>query len=194
LKMRRPSLQTLTVKLLALLALFAINAAHAGDFDVARLMQLLNTTPEGEVAYTEKKYSSLLNEPVVSSGTLAFHRPDTVEKNTLLPRKESFRIAGEELIVARKGAEKRFPLSSQPLLSAFAASLRGVLSGDAELLRRHYQLALTGDEQQWQLVMTPMEAGIIRYIEQISVNGHAGHVEQIEVRERSGDHSVLQVK
>ncbi len=174
--------------------MFATNVAHADGFDVARLMQLLGGSPEGEVAYTEKKYSSLLTEPVVSSGTLAFSRPDTVEKNIASPRKESFRIAGEELIVLRRGTEKRYPLSSQPLLSAFAASLRGVLGGDAELLRRHYNLTLTGDELQWQLDMVPIAADITRYVKGISVSGHGGHIEIIEVRESSGDRSVLQVK
>lgn len=177
----------------AVIALFATNVTHAESFDLARLMQLLSLAPEVEVAYSEKKYSSLLTEPIVSSGTLTFNRPDTVEKNTLLPRKERFRIAGEELIVARKGTEKRYPLSSQPLLAAFAASLRGVLGGDVELLRRHYLLTLTGEEQQWQLQMTPVEAEISRYVERISVTGHAGQIEQIEVREHSGDRSVLQV-
>lgn len=191
-------MKTLRLSILAYLvagmALLAANLAHAAGFDLAGLMQLLSNAPEGEVSYTEKKYSNLLIEPVVSSGTLAFGRPDTVEKNMLSPHKETFRIAGEELIVVRKGAEKRYPLSGQPLLSAFAASLRGVLGGDAELLRRHYQLTLTGAEQQWQLELTPIEAEISRYVEQISVTGHAGRIEQIEVRERSGDRSVLQVQ
>lgn len=156
-------------------------------------MQLLGNAPEGEVTYTEKKYSNLLTAPVTSSGTLVFRRPDTVEKNTLLPRKETFRIDGEELVVVRKGAEKRYPLSSQPLLSAFAASLRGVLGGDADLLHRHYQLALTGEEQQWQLEMTPTEAETSRYLDRIFVSGHAGHIGKIEILERSGDRSVLQL-
>ena len=179
--------------LLAVVAMFAANIAHADDFDLVHLMQLLSLAPESEVSYTEKKYSSLLTEPVVSSGTLAYRRPDTVEKNMLSPRKESFRIAGDALIVARKGSEKSYPLSSQPLLAAFAASLRGVLGGDAELLRQHYRLTLEGDEQQWRLELTPIEAEITRYVERIAVSGHASHIEQIEVRERSGDRSVLQV-
>ena len=187
----RPPMLTI---LIALMTLFAANIAHADNFDLVHLMQLLSLAPESEVSYTEKKYSSLLTEPVVSSGTLAYRRPDTVEKNILSPRKESFRIAGEELIVARKGSEKSYPLSSQPLLAAFAASLRGVLGGDAELLRQHYRLVLEGDKKEWRLEMTPIEDEIGHYVEQISVSGHAGHIEQIEVRERSGDRSVLQVR
>jgi outer membrane lipoprotein-sorting protein len=180
--------------LIALCPLSGVNAAYADNFDIARLMQLLSRAPESEMTYTEKKYSSLLVEPVVSSGTLAYRRPDTVEKNMTAPRKERFRIAGEELIMVRNGAEKRFPLSSQPLLSAFAASLRGVLAGDATLLRMHYRLALEGEEQAWRLELVPLDEDITRYVERILVSGRKGRIEQIEVRESSGDHSVLQVR
>jgi len=183
-----------TALFVAMMALVAASVARADNFDLVRLMQLLGVAPQAEVAYTEKKYSSLLTEPVVSSGTLAYRRPDTVEKNMVSPRKERFRIAGEELIVVRKGTENRYPLSSQPLLAAFAASLRGVLGGDAELLRLHYRLQLEGGEQAWRLEMTPIEDEITRYVERISVSGHAGRIEQIEVRESSGDRSVLQVR
>ena len=194
--MRLPfrSMPVFLVLVFVTFSLLATHPVHAESFDIARLMQLLASAPEGEVAYTEKKYSALLTEPVVSSGTLSYRRPDIVEKNMVLPRKESFRIVGEALIVARKGTEKRYPLSSQPLLSAFAASLRGVLGGDVKLLNQHFQLALSGSEQQWQLEMTPTEADITRYVERIFVTGHGSQVEQIEVREGSGDRSVLQVR
>lgn len=196
------SLQSLLRVLLAALlaALVALgpsswaDAADAGPFDIARLMQLLGEAPESEVAYTEKKYSSLLAEPVVSSGTLRFRRPDTVEKNMTAPRTERFSIAGEDLVMVRNGAERRFPISSQPLLSAFAASLRGVLAGDAALLRKHYRMTLEGVEQAWRLELLPVDAEITRYVERILVSGRAGRIEQIETRESSGDRTVLQVR
>src|SRR5471032_2442199 len=116
----------------AILLLLAAGAAWpAQALELARLMQLLSESPSSEVAYVEKKFSALLSAPVVSSGTLVYRRPDVVEKNMAVPREESFRIAGQELTVTRKGASKRIALSSEPLLMAFAASLRGVLSGDA---------------------------------------------------------------
>lgn len=192
------SLQSLLRVLLAALVALGpsswADAADAGPFDIARLMQLLGEAPESEVAYTEKKYSSLLAEPVVSSGTLRFRRPDTVEKNMTAPRTERFRIAGEDLVMVRNGAERRLPISSQPLLAAFAASLRGVLAGDAALLRKHYRMTLEGVEQAWRLELLPVDAEITRYVERILVSGRAGRIELIETRESSGDRTVLQVR
>lgn len=178
----------------ALFLLGTVCTTRAQGLDLPRLMQMLAAAPVAQVSFTEKKFSSLLSAPVVSSGKLVYRRPDIVEKNIDTPRKESYRFAGEELVVVRNGAEKRIPLSSQPLLSAFAASLRGILGGDSALLRQHYQLSLQGDELSWRLDMTPLEEETGRYVQRITVSGNAGRIEQIEVRETSGDRSILQVR
>jgi hypothetical protein len=173
--------------------LVAGTAWPAPAFDFAHLMKLLSESPSSEVPYVEKKFSALLSEPLVSSGTLVYRRPDVVEKNMAVPRQESFRIAGQEITVTRKGTQRRIALSSEPVLAALAASLRGVLSGDAAQLREHYRLALEGTELDWKLEMTPIDEEITRYVERIVVSGRAGHVRQIEVREANGDRSVLTV-
>ena len=178
----------------ALFLLTAMVATRAQSLDLPRLMQLLAAVPAAEVPYTEKKFSSLLSAPVVSSGKLLYRRPDIVEKNIETPRKESYRFVGEELVVTRDGKERRIPLSSQPLLAAFAASLRGVLGGDLALLRKHYALSLQGDEPSWRLDMMPIDEETLRFVTRVTVSGRAGRVGQIEVRETSGDHSVLQVR
>lgn len=180
--------------MLPLMLMVATNVARGDAFDLARLMQLLAATPTTEVSFIEKKYSSLLSEPVVSSGKLRHQRPDIIEKNIELPRKEQYRFVGDELLLVRNGTDKRIRLSSQPLLLAFAASLRGVLGGDLALLRTHYQLSLVGGLPSWRLELTPIDEGIGRYVQRIVVSGHDGRIEQIEVRESSGDRSVLQVR
>ena len=178
----------------ALFFMGTVYSTRAQDFDLPRLMQALATSPATQVAFTEKKFSTLLSVPVVSTGNLIYRRPDIVEKHIDTPRKESYRFTGDELVLRRSGSEKRIPLSSQPLLSAFAASLRGVLGGDLVLLRGHYQLALQGLENSWRLDMTPIDEETGRYVQRISVSGQGGKIAQIEVRETSGDHSVLQIR
>ena len=174
--------------------LTAMGATHAQSLDLPRLMQLLAAVPAAEVAFTEKKFSSLLSAPVVSSGKLLYRRPDIVEKNIETPRKESYRFSGDELVMTRGGKERRIPLSTQPLLAAFAASLRGVLGGDIVLLRKHYELSLQGDESSWRIDMTPIDEETLKFVQRVTVSGRAGRVGKIEVRESSGDHSVLQVR
>jgi hypothetical protein len=176
-----------------ILLLAASAASGAPALDLARLMQLLSESPSSEAPYVEQKFSALLSKPVVSSGTLVYRRPDVVEKNMAAPRQESFRISGQELTVTRDGGQKRIALSSEPLIAAFAASLRGVLSGNAAQLGEHFRLALEGAEPDWKLEMTPIDEDVARYVERIVVSGSSGRVRQIEVREASGDRSVLTV-
>lgn len=183
-----------TAALIFLASASVAGIVRAGGFDLLQLMQLLAASPAAEVSFTEKKYSILLSEPVISSGKLLYRHPDVVEKNIELPRKERYRFAGDDLLLVRNGTEKKIPLSSQPLLAAFAASLRGVLGGDLALLRNHYQLSLQGELPSWRLDMTPLEEETARYVQRIVVTGRAGRIEQIEVREASGDRSVLQVR
>ena len=178
----------------ALFLLTAVGIARAQSLELPRLMQLLAAAPTAEVAFTEKKFSTLLSAPVVSSGKLVYRRPDIVEKNVETPRKESYRFIGAELVLTRDGKERRIALSSQPLLAAFAASLRGVLGGDIVLLRKHYKLSLQGDESSWRIDMTPIDEQTFKFVQRVTVSGRAGRVAKIEVRESSGDHSVLQVR
>ncbi len=172
---------------------FASAAHPAPAFDLARLMQLLAATPSSEAPYIEKRFSALLAQPVVSSGTLVYVRPDVVEKKMTAPRQESYRIAGSTLTIARNGTFRSIALASEPILAASAASLRGVLSGDARQLGEYFRFALDGTEDAWQLDLTPIDEEVARYVQRIVVSGRLGRVRQVEVREASGDRSVLTV-
>ena len=191
----------LLLPLLLPLLLLLSAPLHAQTFGIDQLMQLLAAMPESEVRYYETRESNLLSQPVLSAGTLSFRRPDTVEKTMLEPRRETYRIVGQELIVIRgrggqdgKGSERRIALSSQPMLAAFAASLRGVLLGDAALLRRHYRIELQGEQNAWRLTLTPTAADMQRYVERITVAGREGSIAEIEVRERNGDSSLMRIQ
>jgi hypothetical protein len=95
--------------------------------------------------------------------------------------------------VERGGKEQRIALSSQPVLAAFAASLRGVLSGDAAVLQKYFKLKVTGDEGGWTLELTPANDAVAGHVERITVTGRAGRVEKIDTLEPTGDRTVLEV-
>ena len=44
------------------------------------------------------------------------------------------------------------------------------------------------------LELVPLDEEIARYVARILISGRAGRIEQIEVRESGGDHSVMQVR
>jgi hypothetical protein len=178
----------------ALFVAFAL-AAHPAlaAFDVAALMKQLAQTQEVKAPFVERKFASVLAVPIDSTGTLVYRRPDRVEKLVAKPRAERFLILADEVVVERGGKEQRIALSSQPVLAAFAASLRGVLSGDAAVLEKYFKLKVTGDEGGWTLELTPANDAVAGHVERITVTGRAGRVEKIDTLEPTGDRTVLEV-
>jgi outer membrane lipoprotein-sorting protein len=165
----------------------------AAALDVPGLMKLLASTSEVTKPYTERKFSPLLVASVDSAGTLRYKRPDLLEKQVTQPRKERFRILADAVVIERGGKEQRIALSSQPALAAFAASLRGVLSGDAAQLQRYFTLKADGTDAAWTLELTPSDPAIKGYVECVVVTGRQGQVSRIETFEASGDRTLLEI-
>ena len=168
-------------------------ALPAAALDVPGLMKLLAATPEVTKPYIERKYSPLLVASVDSAGTLHYKRPDLLEKQVTKPRSERYRILADAVVIESGGKEQRIALSSQPPLAAFAASLRGVLSGDAAQLQRYFTLKAEGTEAAWTLELMPSDAAIKGYVERVLVTGRQGQVSRIETFESSGDRTLLEI-
>ena len=176
------------------LVAFAFLAQPAlAAFDVAALMKQLAQTQEVKAPFVERKFSAVLAVPIDSTGTLIYRRPDLVEKLVAKPRAERFRILKDEVVVERGGKEQRIALSSHPVLAGFAASLRGVLSGDIAALQRYFKLRAAGDEKAWTLELTPADDTLANHVERIVVAGRGGRVERIETFETTGDRTVMEI-
>ncbi|MFT4194465.1 LolA-related protein [Ottowia sp.] len=167
--------------------------AGAAPWDVPALMQLLANHPSGRVQFTETKTLSVLDKPVVSTGELVYQPPDRLEKHTLKPRPESLVIEGNRLTVTRDGVKRELRLSQYPEVLAFIEALRGTLVGNQKLLQQHYTLALRGSEQSWQLIMTPLDERMFRWVRQIIVSGSGNAVKAVETLQADGDKSLITV-
>lgn len=177
----------------AALALGFLWLPAAAAIEVPELMKLLAATTEVQAPFTESKHSPVLAAPLDSAGMLVYRRPDVVEKTVTKPRRERFRILADEVVVERSGKEQRIALASQPVLAALAASLRGVLSGDAATLQKHFKLRASGDANAWTLELTPSDNAVAAYVERIVVAGRGGRVERIETFETTGDRTVTEI-
>ncbi|MGH8819025.1 MAG: LolA family protein, partial [Achromobacter pestifer] len=67
-----------------------------------------------------------------------------------------------------------------------------VLAGDTRALQENFDLALTGEANAWQLLLTPRSALLRQIFDNIQING-GQLVDRIELRETQGDRSVLQM-
>ncbi|MGB3068518.1 MAG: LolA-related protein [Ottowia sp.] len=174
-------------------ALVFVPSAWA-QWNVDALMQRLARHPTGEARFTETKKLSMLDAPVVSSGTLLYSPPDRLEKNTLKPKPESLVLERDRLTVVRDGKKHELRLKQYPEVMGIVEAIRGTLMGDQSLLRQYYALQLSGSEANWRLVLIPADERTQRWVTQILISGKQNQISTIETLQSDGDSSVMSIE
>lgn len=180
----------------ALSAADASNSKLAATWNVEQLMATLATVSSGNKRFVEKKFISMLTEPIVLNGTLAYIAPSRLEKRILSPYDESYIVDGNTLQIHNPGKNihRSFALPSYPALWAFVESFRATLAGDSKTLQRFYTTTLSGDRKNWELMLLPIEPSMLKAINSIRIKGTTEHITQIEVQETNGDRSILSIE
>lgn len=167
---------------------------YAADIQLADLMQMLAQTKHAKARFTEKKYIGIVDEPVESSGELAFTAPDKLEKRTLKPKQEALVLDGDTLTIDSPGKRQtRIKLQDYPEVAAFVESIRGTLAGDRSALEHVFKMDLSGSADKWQLVLTPTQAKMSKIITRIRMQGVRGDVHLIAFDHADGDRSEMLV-
>jgi Outer membrane lipoprotein carrier protein LolA-like len=188
--MRGAALTRFAILLAAVIAAFT---AHAqGDGDLERIMKALAAQPSATARFTESRTSALLREPIRSAGTLAHGPGGRLEKHTTSPRDERLVVEGGTVTYQRADGERRtLRLADLPGVLAMIEGLRGTLAGDLDALRRHYRVELQGGYEAWKLFLLPRDAQMAELVSDVRIAGSRGDVREVEIREASGDRSVL---
>ncbi len=174
--------------------LLTLLAAPAWAFDLSELMSLLAQRRSAEARFTEQRFVSGLDQPLLFSGTLSFAAPDRLSRLTLRPRPESFIVDGSRLTLERGGRSRVVQLADVPQLAGMVAALRGTLSGDGAVLRQHFRLDLSGHAGQWRLALTPLDERLAGLVKFMRLDGQRADLRRLEVWLADGDHSVMNVE
>lgn len=167
--------------------------AVAESWNLAELMNALAGVPHAQVKFTETKYLTILNAPLISHGTLNFVAPATIEKHVLQPVEARYAVNGDMLVVEQpqKNIRRSVLLSRQPIVWGFVEAFRATLAGDRQALERFYTVSLSGKRTDWSLLLEPRRADMRSVISQIRVQGRDAEITTIETTEPSGDRSVM---
>lgn len=178
----------------ALLALLlGASALPAFAFEFDELMALLARQRSGEARFTERRFVGGLDAPLEASGTLSFAAPDRFTRRTLQPRAETMVVDGNQLTMTRGGRSRSFALDATPEMVALVESVRGTLTGNAELLRRYFRPTLAGTAGAWTLDLEPLQEELAGQLRGVRITGRGGELSGIEMRLVGGDHSVMSI-
>lgn len=168
-------------------------AAAGAELQLPELMQLLAQHKSGKATFVEKKYISIVDKPVESSGELAFTAPDRLEKRTLRPKNEAMVLEGNALRLEQGQRRMNVNLQDYPEIAAFIESIRGTLAGDRAALERVYKLDLSGSADRWQLQLTPLQPKMVAVVARVRIGGMRGEVKTIDIDQADGDRSEMVV-
>lgn len=189
-----PTPRRALLQCLGLLALGPlVTASRADDFQLADLMRELATVRSAQARFVERKYIALLDKPVESSGELSFTAPDRMEMRTLLPKKQTLLLEGQQLTLEQEGRQRTVNLQSYPEAAAFIEGIRGTLAGDREALERVYKVHLLGTAAHWQLLLEPRDAQMSRIISRIRIGGSQSDVTRVAYDHADGDRSEMRI-
>ena len=191
----RPINHSITLlRIVTVVVMFLVfTTAQGADWDIPKLMSLLAQNKGGKVTYTEKKYISILDMPIVSTGELIFKPPDHLEKRTLTPKREGFILDGDTMTIEHDQQKRVMQLQDVPRVGAIIESIRGTLAGDQAALERSYHLALKGTQQKWTLTLQPVNQQLSDFINNIQIVGEQGQIRSIEINQIDGDYSVMTI-
>lgn len=162
------------------------------SIDLETLMHTLAQVKTAGGRFVERKYLSILNEPLTLKGDVLYRAPDYVKKEYDDPGGERYEVQGDRLTMElADGRRREMSIDEHPVLRAFVESYRGTLSGDLETLRKYFDLELSGTMDDWRLLLVPKLAELTEYLTSVIMLGHGGIVYEVHTREASGDHSVM---
>ncbi len=171
--------------------LIASSSSHA-EPDVAALIARLAKPAPATVPFTEVRFSALLREPLVVSGQLVYAGPQSLDRQVTEPYQEQTEIRGETVRMQREGQPARsFGLQRAPELRGLLTGLSALLAGDARAIERDFSVAASGDQQQWQLELTPLDKRIARRLKLIRAQGREDQPRCFSLLNPDGGMSVM---
>lgn len=176
---------------LAWLLALALLPMGAHAFDLNALQEQLRATPIVRGQFVQQKYLRSLPQPLTSRGefTLASGRGLLWLLRT--PIAQDLRIDANG--ISRRDESGRWQALPQHTGAGRENRLfLSVLAGDTRGLQENFDLALTGEADDWQLLLTPRSALLRQIFDSILIHG-GKLVDRIELRETQGDRSVLRM-
>ncbi|MFJ2322342.1 outer membrane lipoprotein carrier protein LolA [Pseudomonas sp. NPDC087817] len=175
---------------LGALALLAISTL-ANAFDLQQLSEQLAKPDVIHGQFIQEKHLRALPEPLISKGSFVLAKNHGLLWLLKTPLQQDYRITAKG--IARRDGDGWQLLPNKSAGAEQNRLFLAVLQGDSSGLQRDFELALSGDAQQWKLTLTPRSLLLKQVFNQINIDGSA-LVQTIELLETQGDSTVLRMQ
>ena len=175
---------------LGALALLAVSTL-ANAFDLQQLSVQLAKPEVIHGQFIQEKHLRALPQPLLSKGSFVLAKNHGLLWLLKTPLQQDYRITANG--IARRDGNAWQLLPNKSAGAEQNRLFLAVLQGDSSGLQRDFELALSGDAQQWKLTLTPRSVLLKQVFNQINING-GELVQTIELLETQGDSTVLRMQ
>jgi hypothetical protein len=174
----------------------ALFTAQANKEQLGQLAQRLNMGDSAQGRFTQYRYLSVLNKPLISQGEFIFkeelglawlqHTP--FESALILTQGTLIQIDSDGNQQVTQAGDNRQANSLAQMMPTLMSAL---LRGDIDPLATQFSLHLLQDEQGWQLGLIPLDPLLAKAIEAIVLQGNQG-IDALTLLNPNGDRSQIQ--
>ena len=160
-------------------------------FDEQDLAQQLAKIEVLRGEFVQEKFLRGLDAPLTSKGNFILAKQQGLLWNLQAPLVRSYRITATG--IALRVADQWQLQTKQDAANRQSRLFLAVLAGDQQGLEEDFNFALSGDEHDWQLVLTPKALLLQQIFTQIVIKG-AAYVHSIELHETQGDRTLMRME
>ena len=175
---------------LGALALLAVSTL-ANAFDLQQLSDQLAKPEVIHGQFIQEKHLRALPQPLLSKGSFVLAKNHGLLWLLKTPLQQDYRITANG--IARRDGNAWQLLPNKSAGAEQNRLFLAVLQGDSSGLQRDFELALSGDAQQWKLTLTPRSLLLKQVFNRINIDG-GELVQTIELLETQGDSTVLRMQ
>ena len=157
--------------------------------DVDALLAGLARAPGLYARFTEEKHLTLLQQPLVTTGSIYFAPPARFARVAEKPIPSTLVVDGNQLRFGNADGQESMNLGANPVARLFADAFVMLLSGNRAGLEKIFKMQLVpapGGED-WRLLLTPRVAPMDKMIKDLELRAHGLIVRELTVRESNGD-------
>jgi len=155
---------------------------------VDALLAGLAKAPGLYARFKEVKHITLLQQPLVSEGSIYFAPPARFARRTEKPIPSTLIVDGNQLQFGDADGHESLNLGANPVAKLFADSFVMLLSGNRAGLERIFKMDLApAPGGAWRLVLTPRVAPMDKMIKKLELRGRGLNLQELDVHETSGD-------
>lgn len=182
------------ILLIALACAFAVSAQKAmtaaeqeqAIADISKAAQSIQTL---QCDFVQTKTLSILNDKMVSNGTMAFARPSKLRWNYTAPYDYTFIITDDKVLIGKGKQRNSIDLKSSQVFQEIARMIAGSITGKCLTQTKDFAVTMQSDANNYIAFLTPKDKRLKKMFKSIKLtfDRKANAMSKVELTEMSSD-------